>query len=266
MSVLFRRKIETIVNDRIWRYPGLEISFDVKFDSDSVPDEADIIIYNLSDDSIANIKIGHNIIVNAGYGDDIGTILDGVISSADLERQGVDREFKIKALNVTGQYLNISVSKAYCTGSDSEYIIRDLLGTVGIIPNVVSLASPQSYQFGYTATGKVLDLVKKFADDADSKVVIRNSSISILPDYIGDEDTAFLVSADTGLISIDPIDKTDSPAKYKVKMLLNHAVAPYVILNIDSLTFSGLALVIEGNHSGSGSGGDYITECEIMPL
>jgi hypothetical protein len=266
MSKLFGRKIETIINNREWSYPGLEISFNIKFDSDSIPDEADISIFNLSDDSIANINSGNNIIVNAGYGNDIGTILDGVIKTANLVRQGVDRELQIKALNVTNQYLNTSLSYTYGNGVTSEHLIRDLLGYIGIIPNIVNLASPQKYQLGFNANGKILDLIKRVADDADSRVIIRNSSISIVPDYSGDEDVAFILNANTGLLSIEPLDKTDTPAKYKVRMLLNHAVAPYTILQIDSLTFNGMALVVEGNHAGSGSNGDFITECEVMPL
>lgn len=266
MNELFGRQIGTIINNVEWSYPGLEMSFNVKFDSDSIPDEADVSIFNLSDDSIANIKSGQNIIVNAGYGDDIGTILDGVIESANLVRQGVDRELQIKALNVTTQYFNTTINKTYAAGVDSEYLLRDILGSIGIIPNTVNLASPQVYQLGFNANGKVLNLIKRIADDADSKVIIRNSSISIMPDYKGDEDLAIVLSADTGLISIEPIDKSDTPAKYKVKMLLHHEIAPYAILQIDSLTFSGMALVVEGNHSGSGSSGDFITECEVLPL
>lgn len=265
-SLFWNRKVEVISNEREWTFPELNMTFTVNFDSDTIPDETDISIFNLSDDSIANIKSGQDIIINAGYNKDLGTILEGVIQYASLEQNGVDRELKIHAINVTDQYMSTNINYTYWRGTDSEHIIRDVLGYVGIIPSVLNLASPQVYQLGFNANGKIIDVIRRLADDADSKVIIKNSGIFIVPDYSGDEDVIWELSAKTGLIDIKPIDDTSTPAKYKIKMLLNHAIEPYSLIQIDSSTFQGKAVVSDGKHESGGFGGDFITEVNVIPI
>ena len=265
MSNIWLRNIQIITGGRKFNYPDLDITFTTNFDSDTVPDESDISIYNLTDSTIANIKKGQQITLAAGYGRDVGTILDGVISDATLVKNDTDRELQIKALNVTSDYLNHTINYTYGKGSGSEHIIRDVLGYIGIIPNEVSLHNPITYYHGFAANGKIKDVVNRLARDAGGKVIIRNSSITIVDNNSkGDWDTAWLLNSKTGLIDISPIDDTNTIAKYKITTFLNHAIAPYTVLKIQSLTFNGMALVIDGSHKADDS--NFETEANILPL
>lgn len=265
-TYFWKRNVEILIDEREWTFPKQNITFTVNFDSDTIPDTTDISIFNLSDDSINNIVSGLGIVMNAGYNSDMGTILEGVIKSASLERNGVDRELKLSCINVSNDYLNANITYMYGAGSTSEHMIRDVLGTVGIIPSVVNLASPQAYWSGFYANGPVINVIRRLADDADSKVINRNGDIMIVPDYGGDEDVIWTLDAAHGLMDIKPIDEDGNPAKYQVKMLLNHAIQPYALLNIDSDTFQGKAVVMEGTHTSGGFGGDFTTECKVIPL
>jgi hypothetical protein len=284
MSQLLNRKIEVLCNGRKWTYPDLNITFTVPFTSESIvvyntgtnnsiPDESDISIFNLSDDSINKFTSGQSIILNAGYEDNIGTILDGVIENATLDRSSsvVDRELKIKVIEATSQYYYKKISKTYAANSTSESIIRDVLASVGITPNVLVLSDPQTYQLGFNAQGTTLEVIKRLVNDSNSRIITRDSSINIVPawagkNYLGDNDIGYIVSADTGLISITPINDNTTPAKWDVKMLLNHAVSVYSILQIKSQVFNGMAIVCDGSHSCDGPTGTFITEVQVMPL
>jgi hypothetical protein len=285
MSQLLNRKIEVLCNGRKWIYPDLNITFTVPFTSGSIvvyntpggsnniPDESDISIFNLSDDSINKFISGQSLILNAGYGDSIGTILNGVVENAILDRSSsvVDRELKIKVIEATSQYYYKKISKTYAANSTSKSIIRDVLGSVGIIPNVLVLSDPQVYQLGFNAQGTILEVIKRLVNDSNSRIITRDSSISIVPawdgrNYLGDNDIGYVVSADTGLISITPINDNTTPAKWDVKMLLNHAVSVYSIIQIKSQVFNGMAIVCDGSHSCDGPTGTFITEVQVMPL
>jgi hypothetical protein len=284
MSQLLNRKIEVLCNGRKWTYPDLNITFTVSFTSESIvvyntgtnnsiPDESDVSIFNLSDDSINKFTSGQSIILNAGYEDNIGTILDGVIENAALDRSSsvVDRELKIKVIEATSQYYYKKISKTYAANSTSESIIRDVLGSVGITPNVLVLSDPQTYQLGFNAQGTILEVIKRLVNDSNSRIITRDSSINIVPawdgkNYLGDNDIGYIVSADTGLISIAPINDNTTPAKWDVKILLNHAVSVYSILQIKSQVFNGMAIVCDGSHSCDGPTGTFITEVQVMPL
>ena len=265
-SLFWNRRIEILSGGREWIFPTLNMTFTINFDSDTIPDETDLSIFNLSDDSIANIKSGQDLVINAGYGTDLGNVFAGVIQYASLEQNGVDRELKIHAINVSDNYLSTTINYTYGAGVTSEHLIRDILGYVGIIPNVVNLASPQTYQLGFCANGKIIDIVRRIANDADSKVINRNGSLYIVADYSGAEDIEWQANAKNGLVDIKPIDDASTPAKYTIKTLLNHAIQPYVLFNIDSTTFQGTAIAMEGSHVCGGLSGDFYTETKIIPI
>src|SRR3712207_6418134 len=179
MSNLFMRQTEVIINNRKWTAPPLDIEFNVKFDTDPIPSEAEISIFNLNKDSIANIKKGSNITINAGYSGDVGTILSGVVTSVITQPNGLDTETKIKALNVAGQYLNRCIHKVYKAGSKASFIIKDILAIVGIKPNQLSLQEDVTYKRGFNATGKIKDVVNTIVRQCKSRLIIRNSAVII---------------------------------------------------------------------------------------
>lgn len=260
MSNFFMRNIELIVGTRKWNSPPLDIEFNVKFDTDSIPDEAEVSIFNLSQDSITNIKKGMNITVNAGYGVDIGTILNGVIASVETNRNGNDIETRIKALNVTGQYLNREIHKVYKSNTTASFIIKDLLGIVGVKPNQLSLQEDIVYKRGFNATGKVKDVVNAIARQCKSRLIIRNTAIIITTKDKG-IDEGFILNSKTGLQNVQVIEKADSVSTHKVSMLLNHAINPYTILKIESPKLNGMVLVTQGDHKSN-----FTTEVEVRVL
>ena len=76
----------------------LDCEFDIPFDDDTEANEAEIIVYNLSDLTIQNIKKDSPITVTAGYGDDTGIIFSGLISKARSYYSDEDRVTEILSL------------------------------------------------------------------------------------------------------------------------------------------------------------------------
>lgn len=280
MSRLLNRNVEILCAGRKFTSP-LKITFTINFSSEdiivyddggkNVPDQSDVSIFNLNDDSTNLFTSGQGIKLSAGYGDDIGTILDGVIKRSNTSHSGVDTELKLQVINVTGQYYHKQINKTYAPGSTSEFIIRDILAGVGIIPDILQLGENQTYQFGFNACGRIVDLLCQLCSDSDSRIITKNASINIVPQFNGAElmakaDAVWDVNAKTGLLDIQPIDKTDTPAKYTIKTLLNNSFAPYTVVNVDSTMFTGKALICDGKHESEGNEGNFISECEIMPL
>ncbi|NEZ48024.1 hypothetical protein FDF74_12670 [Clostridium niameyense] len=258
---LFGRKIEVYVGTRKWTSPELDIEFKTEFDTTPIPNEAECSLYNLAPNSREWFSKGRGLILNAGYGNNIGTIFDGVIAGSETKRDGVDIETTVKLIDVKGNYLNNRIGYTYGRGATSEYLIRNVLDCAGgMKPNILNLGRNLTYPRGFAAYGKILDVVKRLVKEADSKLIIHNSSISIMPNRNGIE-TGFLLNSKTGLISVDKIDKPDNISTHKIKMLLNHAIAPYSLLQIESDQLNGTVLVISGKHDSS-----FTTEVEVRTL
>lgn len=261
MSDLFNRKIEVIIGSKKWTYPELDIEFNTKFDSDSIPDQSECSIFNLSIDSISSISKGQGIIVNAGYGNDIGTIASAVISDVATEQNGLDKETKIKMIDMTKNYLNKKISYNYGPGAKTDYLIKDLLNYAGNLKaTVLNPAKIITYPRGFAANGRVIDILTRVVRDSGSKLQINGPSIRITANTKGVE-SGFLLNSKTGLMNIEKVDKTNSVATHKVQMLLNHSIAPYSLLQVQSTLLNGVVLVIEGEHKS-----DFTTEVEVRAL
>ncbi|MGE7621687.1 phage protein [Viridibacillus sp. NPDC096237] len=92
---LFRRVIKVTIEDSRSRlkFDGdeLEIRFVVNFDDDSKPNINTISIFNLTEATIAKIKKGANVTLNAGYESDYGVLIEGKITKVITRYEGVDK-------------------------------------------------------------------------------------------------------------------------------------------------------------------------------
>lgn len=254
----YNRKSELIIENRKWTYPELEMTFKIEFDSEPEPNISKVGIYNLNDDSIKFINKGQQIIFNAGYGDDIGTLLSGIIYQVYTIKKGVDSITYISCIDVQIQYLSRYLSKTYNAPANANFVLEDVFSTIGINPNKVELQENVIYKNGFTASGKALDNIKRIVNDCKSQLIIQNTSISIIKASTGNV-TGFLLTPETGLISIDKINKTNG-AQYEIDMILNHAISTKSFLEVQSKTFNGIVMVIEGEHN------DFKTTVEVVTV
>lgn len=259
MSSFFKRVAELIVGQNKWTYPELHMSYKVPFDYTNVPTISEISIYNLSAASIAELEVGQQIVFNAGYEGDIGTVLSGVVKEVFTEKEGSDIKTTIRAINVTNQYLDTNLNTTYAEGTAANFIILDILKYLGLSPNLLQLKEDIIYPNGLSVSGKVIDILTEVVEDCGSTVIIRNSSIEIMIDTEGIE-TGYLLSSETGLLNINKIDKSTNFAQYKVEMLLNHAVQARSLLQIDSVSLEGIVMALQGSHE------DWKTTVEVYPV
>ncbi len=259
MSDFFNRKAELIIGNSKWTYPELEIGYDISFDADPEIDISTISISNLSASSMASISRGQPIILNAGYGNDLGSIMSGVISSVASEKSRTTKKLNIKCINVNNQYLNSSVYKSYKSNVKASFILSDMSNLTGVKLNKVELAQDTIYKRGFVAKGKVSDIYKRIASDCKSQLLIKNTIIEIIKPSHGYE-TGYKLTSDTGLIGVEKIDNSENQANYKVTMFLNHDISTKSLLQIDSNLFKGIAMVVKGSHN------DWRTVVEVVAV
>lgn len=258
---LWGRKIEVIIRNKVLTYPELYIEFETNFDTEPIPDLGEVNIYNLSDNTLAEITLGDGIIVNAGYNDDIGSIFHGVISEIETTNEGVDTVTKIKMINVTQQYLNRYINFAYGAGANTKYLIRDMLDYAGgLKPNINNPTNNITYPRGFQATGKIKDVLTRVVEESGSRWLIHGSSISVIPKETGYTQGVYL-DAKSGLMSVEKLEKQDGVSTHKIEMMLNHAIAPYSLLEVHAKNLDGVVMVVKGKHKS-----DFTTELEVRTL
>lgn len=265
----FMRQAEVLIEGMSFTEPDYRIYFKINFDTDLTADKGQIEIHNLSSESIANISKGTNVILNAGYLNDVGTIYAGSVQSVKTTFDGGERTTTIKALDANDQILNGTVNKSYAPGVKASYIIMDMLSSIGLEIGAFNLANDITYINGKVLSGSILNALKSIViGDCNSKIYINKAIVTIRP-YGDGDNIGFLLNSNTGLLSspekIDrnPTDKNPQ-ADYSMTMLLNHRVSTDSILQVESISCNGLYRAVKGYHQKTDA--DFTTYAEVITV
>ncbi len=246
----------------------LDFEFTIPFDDDTEANEAEIIIYNLTNTTINNIKRNAQITITAGYGTDTGVIFSGYISNKKTVNEDCDKITTIKALDdMNLQEKNVQ-SITYAAGTKASKILKDLCKKVGLPIAVFSIARDHTYKDTETIDGGLMENIKRLAGICGVSAYILKSKIYVRPLKQGDN-TTFELSVDTGLLSIAEFEEEQTNGNYKdtikgyeVEMLLHHKIQTGSIITLKSKTANGKFRVQSGEHTYDGS--SMITKLKVV--
>lgn len=237
----------------------LDCEFDIPFDDDTEADEAEIIVYNLSDATIQNIKTGERITVTAGYGGDTGIIFNGVISKPKTYYSGVDRVTEIHAVDSGDRKEKELKSISYAKGTKASRILQDLVNMVGLPVAVFSPKRDYAYKDKATVDGGLMENIRKYAKVCGVSAYICKGQIYVRPIIDGDG-LDFTLSAETGLLELSEFEEesttedfVDNVHGYEITMLLQHRVTTASLIQLNSKNVTGTYRVREGSHNYDGN-------------
>lgn len=264
MSELFLKKVEVIVEglDKKLLYPELDIFFDGDFNDDGDPNFYTCTIYNLSNDTISNINKNDAIIINAGYGLNLGLVTQGVITKVETTNEGVDIATVISIQDASNEWYEANISETFTGPVDALTILTNILGDIGMNVGSISLVNNIVYQTGKTVYGKLSNVIRQIAEkECGSNVIISDGNLNITTLAAGFE-TGFLLNESSGLLNKPTkIDDKDSQAEYRIQMLFNANIKPRSIIQLESNVVSGFFMVLRGSHSK-----DFETEVELVSV
>ena len=245
----------------------LDVEFDVNFDDDLEPNEANITVYNLSANTISKLKYHNALTITAGFGNDTGIVFTGFIDKVLTEYDGADKVTKIRCYddisNKTLQELT------YSANTTASYILRSLLNKTGLPIAVFKPRRNWTYKDEQKVDGSLPENIKKYSEVCGVSTFVKNGKI--YSRYIKEGDaTHFTISEETGMIGspseyeeeITAEDYKDVVKGYEVEMLLQHRMSAGAICKIKSLITNGTYRVRSGSHSFSN--GECITKAKLM--
>lgn len=252
------------------RNSELDCEFSTSFDDNTAADEAEITIYNLSNQTVNGFKNNAKITITAGYNTDTGIIFSGFITYKKTYYEGVDKITKIKAVDDLKRLNKEVESISYVAGKKASYILKDLCGRVGLPIAVFKTARDYTYTDEVTVDGSLADAIKQYATVCGVSAYVCKSKIYVRPLKDGDN-TRFILSADTGLLSVAEFEEQSDTEEYKdvikgfdVECLLQHRMQTASIIELDSKNYKGTFRVREGTHTYSGS--DFKTTAKIIQV
>lgn len=248
---------------------ALEIDFDISFNDKEEPDVSEVTIYNLSEDSINEIKKQGYCIVNAGYREmgNKACVVSGDIEDVTTDWEGLDKVTKIKVSDGGKEWRKAKLNKTYAEGTKASLIMQDLCGVLGYEVVEISPKEDITYKLGKTIKGYCSDSLKRLVKDTKSKMYINKKRITIRDEKKGN-DIGFLLNTESGLVGNPSLNKDDSEDKtdlresekekkknkeekktWKVTCLLNAKIETDSIIKIESKTCNGQFRVVSGKHT-----------------
>lgn len=231
----------------------LDLEFTVPFDDDMEANEAQVIVYNLSDNTIKQLKKGAALSIEAGYEGDTGVLFRGYIHKVRTTPDGADRTTTITVKDDIKDHSIESLS--FKAGTKASYILKTLIGKTGIPVAVFNPRRDHTYKDSETVDGDLMQNIKKYAEVCGISVYVSKGQIYAR--YIKEGDNLnFVVSSETGMIGspsefteeIKAEDFVDTVEGYEVEMLLQHRMCAGAIVSLKSKIASGSFRVCSGGH------------------
>lgn len=231
----------------------LDIEFTVPFDDDMEPNEAEIIVYNLSENTIKRLKKNAAISVEAGYQGDTGVIFSGYISWLHTRFDGADKVTTIKALDDIKDHTIQNMT--FSAGTKASVILRKLINKTGIPIAAFSVRRDHTYKDSQTVDGDLMHEIKRYAEVCGISVYVSKGKVYARHIKNGDN-LNFTVSAETGMVGspnayteeITAEDFKDTIDGYEVEMLLQHRISAGGIVKLKSKRANGTYRVCSGEH------------------
>lgn len=246
----------------------LDLEFDIPFDDNLEANEGEIIVYNLSNNTIKQLKSNAKISITAGYEGDTGVIFSGYIRKSKTAREGADKITTIKVIDDIGEKKALELSKN--SGVKASTILKELLEKTGLPIAKFKVKRDWTYDSDVSIDETLEAAIKKYSEVCGVSTFTRNGNIYCCALSDLDKDTMFSVTEDTGMIgSPTPFeeesqseDYKDTLKGYEVTMLLQHRMAAGAVVRMKSNDYSGVFRVKSGRHTFNES--ECVTEIKIV--
>ena len=250
------------------RSDTLDIEFDIPFDDNLEANEGEIIVYNLSNNTIRQIKSKSKVAIKAGYQGDTGVIFKGYVTKAHTVREGADRVTTIKVIDDIGEKKALELSKN--SGVKASTILKELLEKTGLPIAVFKVKRDWTYDKDVSIDETLEAAIKKYSEVCGVSTFTRNGNIYCCALDDLNDDLRFTVTEETGMIdSPTPFeeqsqaeDYKDTLKGYEVKMLLQHRMAAGALVRMKSMDYTGVFRVKSGRHTFNES--ECVTEIKIV--
>lgn len=253
----FNRVIELRVGEKEFTNRDIDIDFMYYFDDAIENNVSEINLWNVNDDTVNSIKKGTPIILNAGYENDIGVILIGLVGDFEINYYSVDKELKLYVSDGYSLW-GVNIKKTY-ENMKADRIITDLLNTIGLKIGKVEVTNNISYK-KLILNNTAENALNQIAKDTNSKFYIQNGrGYFVARDYA--DNNIVLLNKDSGLLGSPTRTLIDEKIGWKVNCLLEHRIVVGSYIQVESKTANGNFRVIKGSHNS-----DFTTEMEVLPI
>ena len=257
--------IESITQD------CLHVSFSIEKSNAESPNNAKVQIWNLSPKNLSILETKDCIVeLKAGYGNNRSLILVGTISSAITTVDGADRLTELEVVDGFVELRDTNISISINGKVNLKTVYKKIANSMGVSVKFAGDLSFKTLPHGFSYVGKAKGALQKAAKYSKHKWSIQNQVLQITNPGRSITTKGYLLSAETGLISIPKKITIDSGEETKtgweVEYLMNGAIGVNDIVQLKSSKVKGYFLVHKVTIDGDNMEGDWICTAQLLKI
>lgn len=250
----------------------LRCKFSVERDLTAHANKATITLTNLSLDSRQIISKGASFALSAGYINNMALLFYGKADKLQASREGANIDFTVECKDASDVLQYATIEKSYAEPTSLSVVLRDIVNAMqqsvgGVITGIrpgIAVMLPKKTLSRLHLTGTCASNLKRILKNTDIEWSIQNGRINFAPKNRPVTQVAVLLSEKTGLVDIPSV----SADVVTLHSLMNPRLYPgaYVVLDSVNRQLSGNYKIRKTKHTGDTHGGEWLVECECVPL
>jgi hypothetical protein len=237
--------------------PALRVAFSVERDKTEIPNNVELAIWNLSDETRARLEQQREMVcrVQAGYGDEPSQLFVGVVTRVEStwDNRSGDWMLRVSAGDGQDKYQNSKVNRSFAKGTPVHTVLKQLVAATGLASGNVSQLSHVTLANGakelegpYTAHGSAVFELQVFADSLGIDWSFQDGQFVGAKKGQPYAGQGPLITSSTGLLDarLDELGNVEGTA------LLLPDLLPGVGFRVEAERFSGDFVCVASTHSG----------------
>lgn len=264
-----------------------QIMFNIKKDNNKDPNNADITIVNLSDDTVnyinKNIRNNLAVALAVGYeGEELLMVFKGTVQWVSDTFDSTDRRTVLHCVDGGINIAEARTSRSYPKGTKIKNIVKDLVKDLGTTEGNIVIDTDATISSSTALCGNTSTYIESMCKSIDHNVSIQDGSVYITPRSKMSSTRCAYISPDTGLLgSPEPFHNDVKPTKKKTKKskkpkkptdgvkfkcTINGALLPEKTVWLKSHDYDAAFKIVSVTHVGDFEGGDWASEVEAVAV
>lgn len=254
------------------RYSGITLSapkiqLDIKFDLEN-PTAGTVKVYNINKDTEKALnEVGKPIVVEAGYENQRGVIINGSVQRIEKFRERLERVVKFNITNgaIGLEKLGGLFNQSYLGREQVVVIVQDIVKTGLKLPLGSLEPIPESlvvidWSYNGKATGALLNLLRPFKisfyEDSDGTIQFNRAA------SVSGQASKHKISMRNGLIE----SPSETEEGVRIKSLMNANYKLEDTIEVESEFVNGIYKIVSVQHVGDNWDGKFFTEMDTRPV
>lgn len=253
---------------------ALKIDFSTELGNAENPNSLKLSVWNLSDEHVNMLENDTcKVELSVGYGKDgsnLQLIFIGDVTSVENEKDGGNVKTTIEALDGHKAIKDPNFDLSYKSAIGSQSVYQAIAGKMGCTIEFADDLEFKTFPEKFFFVGKSKGAMEKVTQFNGHKWSIQNGIIQVTNPNKPIRNTGFLISPETGLISI-PKKYSEGEGKqqvagWEVKSFMNPGIKVNNTVQVESKYLKGTFMVKSIEHKGSNLDGDWVSDMKLIKV